>query len=127
MCSSDLREQLLRELHIRTAYGLERPPNLFRQVLPHLQRNRLPEERERLQTVHQRGELARGVRGAEGDQDRAKRYGGVAHGGEVNAYSPARARRLSSTFMKLMYASYGLSYGLKYLWTSPSDQYFVHM
>ena len=29
--------------------------------------------------------------------------------------------------MKLMYASYGESYGEKYLWTSPSDQYFVHM
>jgi hypothetical protein len=38
-----------------------------------------------------------------------------------------RCFMLSSTFMKLMYASYGLSYGLKYLWTSPSAQYFVHM
>lgn len=34
---------------------------------------------------------------------------------------------LSSVFMKLMYASYGESYGEKYLWTSPSAQYFVHM
>ena len=46
---------------------------------------------------------------------------------ERPAYTPTRVRRLSSTFMKLMYASYGLSYGLKYLWTSPSAQYLVHM
>ncbi len=45
----------------------------------------------------------------------------------INAYAPARTRRLSSTFMKLMYESYGLSYGEKYLCTSPSAQYFVHM
>ena len=36
-------------------------------------------------------------------------------------------RTLSSTFMKLMYESYGESYGLKYLCTSPSAKYFVHM
>jgi hypothetical protein len=29
--------------------------------------------------------------------------------------------------MKLRYASYGESYGLKYLCTAPSAQYFVHM
>ena len=53
------------------------------------------------------------------------------HGGvrtkSIVAQPPTRLRKLSSTFMKLMYASYGLSYGLKYLCTSPSDQYFVHM
>jgi hypothetical protein len=43
------------------------------------------------------------------------------------AYSFSRDRTLSSTFMKLMYESYGDSYGLKYLCTVPSAKYFVHM
>ena len=38
-----------------------------------------------------------------------------------------RVLKLSNTFIKLIYASYGLSYGLKYLCTSPSAKYFVHM
>jgi len=36
-------------------------------------------------------------------------------------------RRLSNTFIRLMYESYGESYGLKYVWTSPSAKYLTHM
>ena len=53
---------------------------------------------------------------------------GYGAGGVPSTPSPrTREEMLSSTFMKLMYASYGLSYGEKYLCTSPSAQYFVLM